>query len=339
MPVSSSNFDQQPVPGTSLDDLNMNDVEDHWNNAKRVNRYQGHTTQVEDMLIEQRALANVDGKLTPTISGLLFFGRWPQRYLPHATVSLVHYRGNTVNSADVIHFQEYTGSVRQQIDLAVAYLRGAMKYGYKLIQGRPQRAERPQFPVLALRELTINAVAHRDYEIETSSVRIAMFSNRIEWTNPGELMEGVTIETIRDQQKARNRTLLQFLFQGSYVERIGQGWDTVFDECAKAELPEPSLRQAHGHFIVSLTGHDLVSGSPSLAGLKEHQIAIIRVLQQEDQPLTLPDIVSRVNHVLTKERSKRSVQEDIRILIEAGLVKRIGESVASTYILISSPEA
>lgn len=332
MPLASSNFDQQPVADTSIDvDLDIKEVEEHLNHAKRVNRYQGHALSVEEMLLEQRAVTNVDGKLVPTVAGLLFFGRWPQRHLPHATVSLVHYRGNTINSADVIHFQEYTGTIRQQIDLVVAYLTGTMKYGYKLIQGKPQRTEYPQYPLVALRELTINALAHRDYEIETSAIRIAMFANRIEWTNPGELMEGVTIETIRDQQKARNRTLLQFLFQRSYVERIGQGLDTVFDECAKADLPEPLMRQAHGNFTVSITGHDLVGGSTSLPGLKEHHIAIINILQQEDQPLALPDIVSKVNEVLPKERSKRSVQEDMRLLVQAGIVERIGDSVASAY--------
>jgi ATP-dependent DNA helicase RecG len=339
MPVTSSNFDQQPVLNVSMaDDLDMKEVEDHLNHAKRVNRYQGHTLSVEEMLIEQRAVVKVDGKLVPTVAGLLFFGRWPQRHLPHATVSLVHYRGNNVNSADVIHFQEYTGTIRQQIDLVVAYLTGAMKYGYKLIQGKPQRTEYPQYPVVALRELTINALAHRDYEVETSAIRISMFANRIEWTNPGELMEGVTIETIRDQQKARNRTLLQFLFQRSYVERIGQGLDTVFDECAKAALPEPIMRQAHGNFTVSLTGHDLVGGNAALPGLKEHQIAIINILQQEDQPLTLPEVVDRVNDVLPKGRSKRSVQEDMRVLVQAGIVERIGDSVASAYALNRVPK-
>lgn len=339
MSVTSSNFDQQPVLNASIDaDLDMKEVEDHLNHSKRVNRYQGQTLSVEEMLIEQRAVVKVGGNLVPTVAGLLFFGRWPQRYLPHATVSLVHYRSHNVNSADVLHFQEYTGTIRQQIDLVVTYLTGAMKYGYKLTQGKAQRTEYPQYPLVALRELTINALAHRDYEVETSAIRISMFTNRIEWTNPGELMEGVTIETIRDQQKARNRTLLQFLFQRSYVERIGQGLDTVFDECAKAALPEPIMRQAHGNFTVSMTGHDLVGGNTALPGLKEHQIAIINILQQEDQPLPLPDIVIRINDVLPKGRSKRSVQEDIRQLVEAGIVERIGDSVASAYALNRVPK-
>ncbi|MDP9313821.1 MAG: hypothetical protein M3R24_23570 [Chloroflexota bacterium] len=334
MSVSSSNFDQQPVPDTLLqDDLDINEAEEHLQHAKRTNRYQGQTPTVEEMLFEQRAVVKLDGKLVPTVAGLLFFGRWPQRHLPQATVSLVHYRGNTVNSADVIHFQEYTGNIRQQIDLVAAYLTGAMKYGYKLIQGKPQRFEYPQYPLVALRELTINAVAHRDYQVETSATRIAMFANRIEWTNPGELMEGVTIETIREQQKARNRTLLQFLFQRSYVERIGQGLDTVYEECAKAGLPEPVMRQAHGNFTISITGHDLIGSNTSVPGLKEPQVAILNILQQQDQPITLPDIVERVNAVLPKERSKRSVQEDMKILVQAGIVTRIGESVSSTYTI------
>jgi predicted HTH transcriptional regulator len=82
MTVKSSNFDQQPVLGTSLDDLNVTEVEEHLNHARRVNRYQGQAAGIEEMLFEQRAVVEVDGKLIPTVAGLLFFGRWPQRYLP-----------------------------------------------------------------------------------------------------------------------------------------------------------------------------------------------------------------------------------------------------------------
>ena len=326
-------FDEQPIVGTTLDDLDLNEVEEHRSHAIRVNRYQGQARTPIEMLIEQHALVDVNGTQVPTVAGLLFFGRWPQRYLRQATVSLVHYRGNTVNSGDVIHFQEYTGSIRQQIDLVVAYLNAAMKHGYKLIKGKAQRYEQPQYPPLPLRELTINAVAHRDYQIESSAIRIAMFSNRIEWTNPGELVEGVTIETIRTQQKARNRTLLQFLFQRSYVERIGQGLDTVFDECAKAGLPEPAMRQAHGDFTVSITGHDLVGTNAPLPGLKEPQLAILEILQHEDQPIAVPEIVQKLNATAQKERSKRAVQEDIKLLVYAGIIDKIGDSVASTYML------
>jgi predicted HTH transcriptional regulator len=161
-----------------------------------------------------------------------------------------------------------------------------------------------------------------------------MFQNRIDWTSPGELVEGVTIQEILHQQKARNPTLLRLLFQRSFVERIGQGLDTVFDECARAGLPAPSMRQAFGAFTISVTGHELVGTGVNRSQLNETQIDIINLLQSaRNRSFNVADIVNHFGSALKRPRSKRAVQEDLKALVEAGILERIGHSVASAYIL------
>lgn len=327
-------FDETPVVGTTLDDLDLRDAEDHLDQALRVNRYPGEARTALDMLLEQHAVVQQGDTYVPTVAGLLVFGRYPQRRLPHATVSLAHYSGNIIHSGQVRHFQEYGGTIPQQFMRVASYLSNAMNSGYKLVAGQLQRVELPQYPVIALRELTVNALVHRDYQIVDTSTRISMFQNRIDWISPGELVEGVTIESILHQQKARNPTLLRLLFQRSFVERIGQGLDTVFDECQRSELPLPAMRQAFGAFTVSITGHELVGAAANRPQLSETQIDIVDLLQTDrNRSISVTDVVTYYADVRKRPRSKRAIQEDLKALVEAGIIERLGNSVASTYIL------
>lgn len=326
-------FDQSPVPNATMADLDMKEVEDHLAHAIRVNRYAGDVSDVEEFLLEERAAVRVSTRLIPTVAGLLVFGRRPQRLLPHATVSVAHYRGTAINSGDVIHLHEYSGNVREQIDRVVAYLTGSMRHSYTLREG-PQRQELPQYPALALRELTVNAIAHRDYTIEEASVRVTMLRNQIDWVSPGTLPPGVTIETILEHQFARNSTLLRLLFQRSYVEKIGQGLDTVFAECRSMNLPLPTMRETGLSFIVGMQGHDLEGRPPFHGDLTEPQLQIVEMLQQRHRAMTAQEIADalEIRHG-TLTRGLRSVQLDLKVLVEAGIVARVGQARATAYVI------
>jgi ATP-dependent DNA helicase RecG len=324
-------FEETPVIGASITDLNMRDVEEHLDYAIRVSRYTGEAREPIEFLLEHHAVRRIDDRMIPTVVGLLMFGIRPQRFLEHATISLAHYRNHIVHSNDVVHMHEYGGNVREQIDRVVAYLTDNMRHGYILEDGKAQREERPQYPAIALRELTVNAVAHRDYGITTSSVRVTMLRNAIEWASPGKLPPGVTIATILDHQVARNSSLLRLLFERGYVDRMGQGVDTVFSECQRLGLPMPGMRETEASFIIGITGHEFS------ATLTSTQQLMIEVLTEKSMPMKAEDIMNALHqrdHMLAK--SLRSVQLDLKTLVELGLVSRVGQARATTYAIYSS---
>ena len=323
-------FDESIVPGATYADLDQGRIERHLAYARSVDRYSGEARTLHDFLLEHHAVVNLDGTLMPTVAGLLVFGRYPQRLLPHASITVAHYAGHIANSGDVLHMHEYTGPVTDQIDATVKYLVDNMLHGYILRADKAQRLEQPQFPAIALRELTVNAVAHRDYAIDTSSVRIAMFRERIEWVNPGTLPAPVTIETIRHEQNARNKRLVRLLFQQSYVERFGQGLDTVFDECEHFGLPAPSMRETGMSFMIAIEGKTLLGASRGRNVLTEAQLQILAVLQTRDQ-MSAQDLVDVLSQTTPQARSLRSVQADLKELAERDLVARDGRGRSTVY--------
>ena len=55
----------------------------------------------------------------------------------------------------------------------------------------------PEYPVGALREALINAVAHRDYERSRSETEVVFYDDRVEVSSPGLLAEGVTVHEVK----------------------------------------------------------------------------------------------------------------------------------------------
>ncbi len=70
---------------------------------------------------------------------------------------------------------------------------------------------KPEIPKEVLREVVVNAVAHRDYHI-TSQIRIFIFDNRLEIMSPGKLPNGITLENIKlGVHSERNPLIVSYL--------------------------------------------------------------------------------------------------------------------------------
>ena len=75
----------------------------------------------------------------------------------------------------------------------------------------PARANLPQYSQEALFEAVVNAVAHRDYSIRGSRIRLSMFKDRIEIQSPGSLPNNLTADDMPHRQATRNELLTSLL--------------------------------------------------------------------------------------------------------------------------------
>lgn len=214
-------FDEQWVPGATDGDL------DH-EAMKSFFRFGRATIPWTDLLLNTRVLAKDErGLVRPTVSGLLAFGKQPQKYMESAFVSAAVYRGERLYSNELVHSQEINGTVDVQIDDATAFvdrfmLRPAMK--------QAGRRDYPQFDLGAVHEAIVNAIAHRDYSMSGAKIRIFLFSDRLEIYSPGALPNTITIDTMAYRVFTRNQLLVRFLSSMSshrtgsaFLESRGEG--------------------------------------------------------------------------------------------------------------------
>lgn len=194
-------FDEQAVPNCSKNILEPS----LWT------KYKSALTNFpdEDFLIKLKLLTtNSEGEKVPTVSGVLMASKAPHEYINNAFIQAVSYRGLERNAAYQLDHQDITGPLDEQIKKAVFFVRKNMKIAAKKI---PQRVDLPQYSINAVFEAIVNAVAHRDYSIYGSKIRLHMFDNRIEIFSPGTIPNTMTLDSLPLRQAARNELLTSLL--------------------------------------------------------------------------------------------------------------------------------
>ncbi|MFZ1575575.1 MAG: ATP-binding protein [Chromatiaceae bacterium] len=167
-------------------------------------------------MCQQNLVARDDeGIPHPSVAGILMARREPHRWIPNAFVQAVAYRGTSPASADGgAHYQldsrDLTGPLDEQISEACRFVARNMKVAATKDLGRRNI---PQYDLTAVFEALVNAVAHRDYAIYGSKVRLKMFADRLEIYSPGAIPNTLTVESLPYRQSARNETLTSLLAQ------------------------------------------------------------------------------------------------------------------------------
>lgn len=124
--------------------------------------------------------------------------------------------------------REFTGSVAELIEAGLGYILAKINMGcyFKGLF----RHDRYELPPDEMRELVVNAFAHRSYLEHETPVFIAVYDSRVEITSPGGLPRGQTAaRAIAGYSKIRNRVLAKALNYMRFIEEWGSGLRRVND--------------------------------------------------------------------------------------------------------------
>jgi ATP-dependent DNA helicase RecG len=200
-------FDEQPVSSATLDDLS----EKLW---RRFATRQSAADPRETFL-HKVGLARQDDSAVwrPTVSGILMASEDPRRFLPNAFIQAVAYRGTSFSDPAIaagyqLDAADITGPLDQQVLDAYRFVARNMRIAATKDVGR---TDIPQFEMTAILEALVNAVAHRDYAIYGSKIRLRIFSDRMEIYCPGSLANTMDVDSLPMRQSARNEVLTSLL--------------------------------------------------------------------------------------------------------------------------------
>ena len=158
-----------------------------------------------------------DGKVKPSVGGVLMACKSPEEYLPSAYIQAVCYRGKARNANEQLDAKDICGPLDVQVAEACRFVNRNMR---TLAVKRPNRIDIPQFAMNAVFEAVVNAVAHRDYSISGSKIRLHMFADRLELFSPGALPNSMTIDEIGERQFSRNELICTCLARCPLTERF-----------------------------------------------------------------------------------------------------------------------
>jgi ATP-dependent DNA helicase RecG len=324
MERGTASFESLVPDGATLADIN-------WAEAERYLAELGglSSDSREEALLKRGCLAQKEGGLLPTNAGLLLFGLDPQRWIRSSVILVVRYAGATM--ADSFIRQEIRGTLPEQIRHAEAFVVENMRRGMRLLG--LERVEETEYPVEAIREAIVNAVAHRDYQIRGDEIRVLMFSDRIEFYSPGRLPGHITVKNMVDERYSRSETIVQILSDMGFIERLGYGIDRMIRLMAKAGLSAPRFAETAAGFQVTLVGQGSALVSEHVdtlrwqhLGLNERQEKALGYLADKGR------ITNREYQQLCPEVSAETIRRDLADLVGKNLLLKIGEKRATYYI-------
>lgn len=315
----------QPVAGATFQDLNENLVREHITTAVRRRAYQ-ESTDPRTYLLRHRCLVEESGQLVPTVLGLLTFARDPNAWLPHAGIDVVQFDSLLPNSTKMLLSRQVRGDVVSLIDQAADLLWARTEHRIDLRGTR--RIEIDAYPLVVLRELTANAVLHRDWGITGSRIRIQLFPDRIEWISPGGFpgrRKKVSFETLLHEHELRNHHLAQMLYLSERLEAFGLGYDSVAE--AMRDAPRtPVVTSTPDRFTICVWGKDLSEGyrlaAPTALSTRQEQILALLADPTTQTAQALADAL---------DETPRTIQRDLRSLLDAGLISAEGNTRSRRY--------
>ncbi len=267
-------YDIKAVSGAGLSDLDLLRVQNYFRDILGQD-----CPAAEDEAAWKRILLNMDfmvesnTKTAVTVAGLLLFGARPHRYLPQAGITATAYPGTIKDYATtdeevirgpVVSLFSPGGAGRAGgenwqrvvdagvIDRALSFVNRNMGVTAWLEGGR--RVVKKDYPIEAVREAIVNAVAHRDYTIAVTDIELSLYSDRLEIISPGNLPNTVTVEKMRQGYRAaRNELLKDVLRDYGYVEFRGMGVrERILRGMREHNGTEPELIEEEARFTVRL---------------------------------------------------------------------------------------
>lgn len=224
----------KPVTGSQLDDLDHRRLRDYFARVRGDANVPSPGSDEWVQLLRNLELAiEATGHTSATIDGMLLFGSNSGRFVPQSGLRAVCYTGPEPDygarsdediKGPMVPLSAPDGSVIETgvVDRAVDFVRRNSDVSSRLEGAR--RVDRPDYPGDAIREVVVNALAHRDYSIEGADAMLSMFSDRIEIQSPGRLPNTITVDGMRSGARyARNQTLVNIMRDYGYVDARGMG--------------------------------------------------------------------------------------------------------------------
>ena len=194
-------FDEQPVLAAAVDDLSRH----------RLEAFFGRSPAIPwlDLLRNTRVtFRDEDGVDRPTVAGLLAFATEPTELLASGSIEAACYRGTRLSSDDLVHAERLAGPVSDQIDAGIAFV---ARFTQAPGGDRATSDDDAPYDLDVVDEAVVNAVAHRDYAISGSKIRLFLFVDRLELYSPGNLPNTITLDDMPYRTFTRNQLLVSFL--------------------------------------------------------------------------------------------------------------------------------
>lgn len=261
------------------------------------------------------------GKITN--GALLLFGKDPGKYFPHLKIRL----GRFNKDGEILDDKSVAGNIFHQFNTAFTILQQYIGVSYKILT--LEREDVWDYPLPALREALLNAVAHRNYADVANPITIKTYDDRIWIANPGGLLEGLTVDDLKREHTShsRNPSVANVLFLAGYIEQFGTGTLRIINNMQRAGLPEPEFKEEMGGFSVYLYKDPFTDEILKKRGLSDRQIEAMQLVKDSGR-------ITNTEYQKLAAVSKATAYRELTALVKMQLLSQKGKTGKGTYYVL-----
>lgn len=262
----------------------------------------------------------------PTGFGILLFGENPRsKYKQAALMASVEYGKNKVEP------KTFDQALVLIPDLVEEWLIKVLPLAKDTSSFK--RKDIPDFPIKVLREAIINALIHRDYDIEGAKSSIEIDDNRIVIKSPGAPLPSISLEQLNSFKApsiSRNPMLTYVFSLMDYVEEKGFGMKTFKSLNKDFELPIPKYTFIEPFLTLTFPRtSDAVKEVIGKSGIEELSTIELKNFEifREKRP------VSKSEFVEFSGLAPRTAERYLKEWADKELIIKIGSGPSTKYIL------
>ena len=242
-------FEEELVPDFDEDELDQDLLMVY---KEKLNFISGN---IYDLLYKRNLLVKKEGKYQFKKSAVLLFSKFPERYIPSASVRYVRYEGTEAkvgSEHNIVKDKRFENNIPGLIDELTYFLRTSLRDYYFLDISIGKFRKVPEYPEEAWLEGVVNALCHRSYNVQGNVIYIKHFDDRFEISNSGPLPAQVTVENIKTERYARNPRIARVLEDLGYVRQLNEGVSRIYQSMEKSLLAQPEYREQNNNVYLTL---------------------------------------------------------------------------------------
>lgn len=325
-PIRLSKYEDS-LPAVELRDLSDDALRKYQSQAKI--RSEGDA-DFQRMLVQQGVLVREDSGIVPSAFGLLLFGEDPSLALPQAKL---------LARADLPDGKSSRKEFAQALVLIPEAVESWLSSVLPSTIDRSQmvRKELVDLPFEMIREAVVNALVHRDYDIEGQKCQLVVTSDSITISSPGGPVPPITLDQMQSlsaPMKSRNPILHHVFSRMGMAEEQGLGLSSLKEQAQKLGLPLPGFAMDGGSLVLTIYRTRESAGAklgPAILGkLSRSELAGWNWLATQDW-------VSSTEYGDSQNLEKRAGTLHLKKFLDLGIAAREGKGRATRYRAIKQP--
>jgi len=312
---------------SNIDDLSEKDIKNFIQKANLG--VEPNSKEFYKTFIQLGLLRKKDNEIFPTGLGLLLFGIRPQLVFPNALIRATFKTAGRHDDIDTIE-----GPLINQADEIKQWFE--KKMDKQIIRSSPERKFIYDYPIDVFLEAIINAIVHRDYDIDGAPIYFEINDDAIIIKSPGLPVSPLKLEQMQRfnaPSLSRNPQIMYVFDQLGLVEQRGLGFQTIKELPKKYGLPLP---------IVGFEEPYLIFTFPRNRDSERKISANQKIEKLTDEELVGYDYArlrgefSRKEYELHFKFDTKKAERHLKRMVELGLILRKGSGPGTYYEVVTT---